>query len=177
MNTGDWFYGDVAYVNQKGLFLGTGDHMFSPGRPITREMAVTVLGRMADVDPAAYKKSAFEDVAENQYSMPYVAWAAEQGIVEGIGNNLFAPGKDITREDLCLMLYRYARAMDIRLPEITVPGSFGDGESIRPYARDAVAALAGAGVIQGKPGNLFDPKGTATRAETAAILRRISEII
>lgn len=173
---GDWFYGDVEYAHQKGLFLGTAENRFSPNTPVTRAMAVTVLGRAAGIDPSAHPDSAFDDVELNTYYAPYSAWAKELGIVEGIGDGLFAPGNPITREDLSLMFYRYADAMDITLDETREPGGFADQQSIRAYAGEAVDTLYRAGVINGKPGKLFDPRGTATRAETAAMLHRFPEV-
>lgn len=177
VKAGDWFYEDVAYVHQNRILLGTNETVFSPEQPMTRGMVVTALGRMAGIDPSAYTGSTFGDVAENKYYAPYVLWAAEQGVVEGIGNNLFAPGKNITREDLCLMVCRYAQAMQWELPESRESAGFADEQNIHPYARDAVIALYEAGVINGKPGSRFDPQGTATRAETAAVFCRLSEVI
>ena len=173
----DWFYDDVLYVFMNGMFNGTSATTFSPQMPMTRGMIVTVLGRLAGINVADYSGNSFDDVNTTMYYAPYVKWAAEKGIVNGVGNNKFAPNADISRQDLAAILYRYAEAMEIPLPEITTATTFDDGANISDYAKEAVAAMQKAGIINGKPGNVFDPQGTATRAEVAAMLHRFCEAV
>jgi len=177
VNEGHWFYNDVKYVHQNGLFAGTSATTFSPYMPMTRGMVVTVLGRLAGIDIADYSGASFDDVNTAQWYAPYVKWAAEMGIVSGIGDNKFAPDIDISRQDLAVILYRYADKMGITLPEITTANTFDDETDISGYAKEAVATMQKAGIINGKPGNLFDAKGIATRAEVAAMLHRFSETV
>jgi|GEM_PF-3045294 len=177
VNKNHWFYGDVKYVHQKGLFNGTSANTFSPQMPMTRGMVVTVLGRLAGIDIADYAGKSFDDVDTKMYYAPYVKWAAEKGIVYGIGDNKFAPDADVTREQLAAILYRYAEVMGITLPEITTAAIFDDDANISGYAKEAVAAMQKAAIINGKPGNIFDPQGNATRAEVAAMLHRLCEIV
>jgi hypothetical protein len=92
--------------------------------------------------------------------------------VNGVGNNNFAPDASVTRQDLAVILYNYIRFADKDLPKKREYEKFADDADIAAYAREAVDALYRSGVISGKPGNLFDPKGTATRAEVAAMLHR-----
>ena len=170
-----WFYPDVAYVAANGLFNGTGDTTFSPQMSMTRGMVVTVLGRLAGIDIADYSGESFDDVSAEMYYAPYVKWAAELGIVNGVGNNNYAPDANISRQDLALILNNYADKMGITLPETTTPITFNDDADIRDYAKEAVSAMQKAGIITGKPNNTFDPQSPATRAEVAAILHRLAE--
>jgi len=174
---GDWFYDDVKFVHQNGLFAGTSANTFSPQMPMTRGMVVTVLGRLAGIDLADYSGVSFDDVDTAQWYAPHVKWAAEMGIVSGVGNNNYAPDSDISRQDLAVILYNYAVKMGITLPETETAADFDDGTDIASYAAAAVTAMQKAGVISGKPGNVFDPQGIATRAEVAAMLHRFVEAV
>ena len=176
VNEGHWFYADVRYVYENGLFSGTSATTFSPQMPMTRGMVVTVLGRLAGIDVTHYGGTSFDDVNTTQYYAPYVKWASEKGIVSGTGDNKFAPNTNISRQDLAVILYRYTGIMGIALPETTAAITFNDDANISSYAKEAVSAIQKAGIINGKPDNLFDPKGNATRAEVAAILHRFAEV-
>jgi murein tripeptide amidase MpaA len=170
-----WYYSDVQYVYQNGLFLGTSPNTFSPHIPVTRGMFVTVLGRLAGEDLGSYTKSSFVDVPVSQYYAPFVEWAKENGIVTGIGNKLFAPEAEISRQDIAVILYRYAefvgkRAMTQSSWSESIP--FTDAADISDYAIEGVLFCSSNNIITGKPGNIFDPKTPATRAEVAAMLRR-----
>ena len=92
--------------------------------------------------------------------------------MEYIGNNKFAPNANISRQDLAVILARYADVMGITLPESEAAIAFADKSDIASYASAAVTAMQKAGIINGKPGNVFDPQGIATRAEVAAMLHR-----
>ena len=173
----DWFYDDVKFVNQNGLFEGTSANIFSPNMPMTRGMVVTVLGRLAGIDIADHSGDSFDDVDTAQWYAPYVKWAAELGIVSGVGNNNYAPDADISRQDLAVILYNYAVKMGITLLETETAADFDDGSNIASYAAAAVTAMQKAGIISGKPGNVFDPQGIATRAEVAAMLHRFCEAV
>lgn len=165
----DWFYHNVEYTFVNGLFSGTGVAAFSPDMLMTRGMMVTVLGHMSNADVSGYVSS-FDDVPDDAYYAKYTEWAREKGIVSGVGGNRFAPDASITRQDMAVMLERYASVMGLEAPEMNAVETFIDDESISAYAKDAVAAMQKAGVISGKPGGVFDPKAGATRAEVSAIL-------
>jgi len=174
VNVGDWFYADVKFVAMNGLFYGTSETTFSPNTAMTRGMVVTVLGRLTGIDPAEYDQASFDDVDQNQYYAPYVRWASENGIVNGIGDDKYNPDGNISRQDLATILYRYALVMDKNLPTTIEEISFNDAQDISEYAVDAVNAMQRAGIINGKPGNIFDPLGNATRAEVAAMIHRFA---
>lgn len=169
----DWYYHNVKYAYQNSLFSGTSETTFAPNTPMTRGMLVTVLGRMADVDVSGYTAS-FDDVADGAYYAKYTEWARDKGIVSGVGDNSFAPDASITRQDMAVMLARYAAAMGLKAPDMNTQAAFADAESIAAYAKDAAAAMQKAGIISGKPGGVFDPAAGATRAEVAAMLHRFA---
>jgi hypothetical protein len=176
VKSGDWFYGDVEYAVTNGLFAGTSTTAFSPNTAMTRGMLVTVLGRLHGVDTSGYTASGFDDVAA-QYYAPYIEWAKESGIVSGVGGNLFAPDAAIARQDLAAIIIRYAEFADRQFPVTLQYVTFADETDIADYAKNAAQTLYGGGIVSGKPGNLFDPKAGATRAEVAAILHRFAERI
>ena len=171
-----WAKEDIAFVANRGLLSGTSATTFSPNTAMTRGMFVTALGRLANADGSGDEKSSFTDVRPDAYYMGYVAWANKANIVKGIGDGRFAPDQSITREQMAVMMQNYGKAMGFTLPSVHGENTFADGANISAYAKDAVKQMQMAGVISGKDGNLFDPQGTATRAEVSAVLRRFIEL-
>lgn len=172
-----WAKADIDFVAARGLLSGTGNNQFSPDTGMTRGMFVTALGRLAGIDPAQYKNTKFTDVAATAYYAPYVAWAAEKGIVNGTTDTTFAPDTNISREQMAVIMQNYAKAMGYTVPKTREAVTFADNSSIGSWAKDAVKAMQMAGVLNGKDGNRFDPQGTATRAEVAAVLHRYVELV
>jgi hypothetical protein len=168
----DWFCDDIKYVYGNGLMNGIEANIFSPKTSLTRGMIVTILGRATDVEQSEYPSCAFDDVGNEKYYSPYIEWGRQKGIVLGVGDNRFEPDRALTRQELTTILYRYAGLAGLTLPETRAYVEFSDETEINEYAKGPVAALYSAGVIDGKPDNLFDPKGTATRAEAAAMFHR-----
>jgi hypothetical protein len=174
---GAWYYDDVRFVRENGLMNGTAADRFSPELPITRGMIVTILYRHAGERNVDSLNNPFDDVAESQYYADPVKWAAESGIVEGVGTRQFAPDKRITRQDLAVILYRYAACIGAEPPTVRPPQEFTDAAEISGYAGEAVMALYRAGILNGKDGGVFDPRGAASRAESAAMLHRFIQAI
>jgi uncharacterized repeat protein (TIGR02543 family) len=174
VKTGDWFRSDVDYVWAKNLMDGTGETLFSPQRDLTRSMIVTILYRHAG-SPASDGAQPFSDVAAGQYYAGAVRWAAANGVVSGVGGDTFAPEAPITRQDLAVLLHRYAGFAGIQLSATRDYPGFQDDADISGYAKEAVAALFKAAIVEGKPGDVFDPRGATTRAEAAALLHRFLE--
>ena len=144
--------------------------LFSPHMPVTRAMVVTVL-YLADGSPDVNGlTNPFTDVAPGRWYTNAVIWAADRGIIKGVSNNRFAPHNEITRQDLATILNRYANYAGIELPVTRAYTAFNDDTDIRSYAREAIERFYMAGIINGRPGNIFDPTGTASRGELAAIL-------
>ena len=172
-----WAKADIDFVAARGLLSGTGNNLFSPDTGMTRGMFVTALGRLAGIDPAQYKNTKFTDVKADAYYAAYVNWAAEKGIVSGITANTFAPDTNISREQMAVIMQNYAKAMGYTVPKTREAVTFADSASIASWAKDAVKAMQMAGILNGKDGNRFDPQGTATRAEVAAVLHRYVELV
>ena len=170
----DWFYGDVMFVYENGLMLGTSKTLFSPYGTATRGMMATILWRM-EGSPAPKGKNSFTDVEAGKWYADAITWTAENGIFAGYGKDKFGPDDPITREQLAAIFYRYA---DYKGYDLTVKGDldkFKDADKITDYAKTAMQWAVGSSLVKGKSGNLLDPQGTATRAEIAAMLHRFIE--
>ena len=170
----DWFYGDVMFVYENGLMLGTSKTLFSPHGTATRGMMATILWRM-EGSPAPKGKNSFTDVEAGKWYADAITWAAENGIFAGYGKDKFGPDDPITREQLAAIFYRYA---DYKGYDLTVkgnPDTFKDADKITDYAKTAMQWTVSSRLMKGKSGNLLDPQGTATRAEIAAMLHRFIE--
>ncbi|MDR3278783.1 MAG: S-layer homology domain-containing protein, partial [Oscillospiraceae bacterium] len=170
----DWFHGDVYYVFDNGLMVGTGADTFSPNEPMTRGMLVTVLGRLHGVDVAerAGDAAPYDDVDPEMYYAPYIAWAAENGIVLGVGENRFEPDRAIKREELAALFARYTASMDNQ--DESVLEVFSDNAKISDYARAPMAWAVGRALIIGMGDGTVKPAGYATRAQVAAVLHRFA---
>jgi len=176
VNMDDWFYSYVNFAYTYGLFNGTTSTTFSPGTAMTRAMFVQVLANLENVNRSGYTSSRFNDVTGGQWYTAAVEWAAESGIVNGINADLFAPNSPMTREQMLVILYNYMKFKGYEIPD-SQSKSFSDESEISSWALEAVQALQGIGIVSGKPGNLFDPKATATRAEVATIFVRFVEYL
>ena len=175
--TGRWAADNILFAASRGLLSGTSDTTFSPDTGMTRGMFVTALGRLAGINPDSYKTGKFTDVKADAYYAPYVNWAAQNGIVEGVTATTFAPDTNINREQMAVIMANYAKKLGYDLPKTLQAVTFADNAQISSWAKNAVRAMQQAGILAGKNGNKFDPKGTATRAEVATVLRRFVEIV
>ena len=170
----DWFYGDVMFVYENGLMLGTSKTLFSPHGTAMRGMMATILWRM-EGSPVPKGKNSFTDVEAGKWYADAITWTTENGIFAGYGKDKFFPDDPITREQLAAIFYRYA---DYKGYDLTIKGNpdkFKDADKITDYAKTAMQWAVGSGLVKGKSGNLLDPQGTATRAEIAAMLHRFIE--
>lgn len=175
--SGHWAKEHILFTVSRGLFSGTSETTFSPNTTLTRGMFVTALGRLAGINPADYQTGTFTDVKADAYYAPYVNWAASKGIVSGTTSTTFAPDSSITREQMAVILKNYADKMGYSIPKTLEAVTFADNAQISSWAKAAVQTMQMAGVLSGKTGNQFDPKGNATRAEAATILHRFVEVI
>ena len=175
--TGHWAADNILFAASRGLLSGTSDTTFSPGTGMTRGMFVTALGRLAGINPDSYQTGKFTDVKADAYYAPYVNWAAQTGIVEGVTATTFAPDTNINREQMAVIMKNYAAKLGHDLPQTLKAVTFADNTQISSWAKDAVKSMQQAGILAGKNENKFDPKGTATRAEVATVLRRFVEIV
>ena len=168
---GDWFYDAVVYAYENGLMDGVGDNLFAPNSETTRAQLVTILYRLAG-EPEPGGDSGFADVAAGTWYTDAVAWAAQNGIVNGVSDTEFAPGDDITREQLAVILYRYAAYQGYDVSQRADLSGFGDASSIRPYAQEALSWAHAQGLVLGFEDGSLRPQGTASRAQIAAVLMR-----
>ena len=167
----DWAKEGICFVIENGLMVGTTSTTFAPKDTLTRAMLVTVLYRMAG-SPTVDAPSGFTDVADGQWYSDAIAWAAANGIVNGVGGNKFAPSEPVTREQLAAIFFRYAKA---EAPEADVLSGYPDAESVSTYARDAMAWAVSTGLVTGSKeadGTYLVPQGLAAREQAAAILMR-----
>lgn len=172
-----WAEDKIQFNAVRELLKDSDEGVFSPNVAVTRETFLTALGMLANVDVSVYKASSFIDVEDTAASMPYIEWAVANHIVVGIGNDQFGPNQWISRQDMAVMMANFAKATSYRLYERSAFVLFADEVSISAYAKEAVASIQKSGIMMGKDGLLFDPKGTATRAEAAAIIKNFIELI
>ena len=169
----DWFYNDVLFVYEEGLFAGTSDTTFSPNAAMTRAMLVTVLYRL-EGEPAVSGRSGFSDVTFNSYYEDAVTWAADNGIVNGTSITTFSPNANVTREQMAAILYRYAQYKKYNTAASSSLNGFTDQASVSGYATASLEWAIAEKLVNGSAGKLM-PTGNATRAQVAAILHRFVE--
>lgn len=170
----DWYYDAVAYVAENGIMSGTDGSRFSPNGTLTRAMLSQILYAMED-KPAVSGAATFSDVAAGAWYSDAVNWTAAQGIVAGMGENSFAPDAPVTREQLSLILYGYARYKGYDTSASVSLSGYADRDSVAVWAADSMGWAVSEGLISGRPGGYLDPAGTATRAEVAQILMNFCE--
>lgn len=174
VNAGDWFYRDVLFSYEKGLMSGMDAAAFAPYANTTRAQIAVIFYRM-EGSPAVEGENSFTDVVRSSGTAWFydaVTWAQQNGIMGGYSNSSFAPNDPITREQLAAIFYRYAqyKGYDTTQGGMAIR-EFDDYESISDYAMGAMAWAVNTGLVKGDS-NLLYPKGTATRAELAALLHR-----
>lgn len=161
-----WYYKAVEYVAENGIMSGVSAREFAPNAGFSRAMLAQTLYAMSG-KPAVKAESIFADVAANAWYADAVNWAAEKGYVSGVGDGKFVPDASVTREQMALILYRYAGSPDA---SGMVLREFADGDSVSAYAVDAIRWAVHEGLISGMENNTLAPQGTATRAQVAQIL-------
>lgn len=171
---GHWSSEYVMFVAQRGMMRGVSENIFAPDATLSRAMVATILWRL-EGEPAAAQGGIFSDVATGQWYSEAIAWAYASGIVQGIGGGLFNPTGDITREQLAAMLYRYAQyiGIDTEVPDTHDMTVFLDFAKVASWARGYMSWANYLGLITGMDAVTLNPTGTATRAQSAAILYRL----
>ncbi|MBQ8524531.1 MAG: S-layer homology domain-containing protein [Clostridia bacterium] len=169
-----WSYADIMYVTENGLMNGTGEGIFAPAETMTRAMVVTVLYRLQG-EPQVDVVTKFTDVKPKAWYGPAVTWAAEEEIVNGVGDGKFAPMETITREQLATIIMRYAPMEYIITKETADITGYADYKKVREYAREALSWANAVGLITGVTEDTLAPREGATREQFAAILRRFKE--
>ena len=169
-----WYADAVAYVTDNGMMQGNAGR-FMPNDNLDRAMMAQILYNLED-NPAVNGGSAFGDVGSGSWYADAVAWASANSVITGYDNGNYGPNDSITREQMALMLYRYAalKGYDTTQSGAGLTG-FADAESVSSWAGEAMTWAVNAGVINGKDGNRLDPQGTATRAEVAQVLMNFGQ--
>ena len=170
----DWFYDEVVYVYENGLMNGVENNQFAPNTATNRAMLATILYRLAG-EPAVSGDLPFTDVAAGTWYTDAVLWAAQNGIVNGLGENTFAPMNTLTREQLVTMLYRYAEAKGYDVSASADLSGYPDAGQVQDYAQPAMAWAVAENIIQGMEDGTLKPAGNASRAQIATILMRFCE--
>lgn len=174
---GSWYYGAAAYAYNNGLFDGTSPTTFAPNAVMSRAMLVTVLWRLAGA-PAPKGVNTFSDVPGGTWYTDAVTWAAENGVVSGIGGGCFAPNSNVTREQTAVILFNYAHSCGYDVGARADLSAFPDAGSVSGWAQDALSWANAAGLINGTVyggRTILDPQGSASRAQVAMILRSYAE--
>ena len=171
----DWHYDAVKYAYENNLMTGTGNG-FEPDTKMTRAMLVTVLYRLHGT-PKTSQTSDFSDIEKGAWYEESVLWASENNIVLGINNTEFAPNQELSREQMAVILYRYANSIGINTNTSSNLDKYLDKEEISNWAVDALIWANSVGLINGMDDNKISPKESATRAQIATILMRFCETI
>lgn len=173
---GAWYADAVAYVSANGLFSGTGNGNFSPNTTMSRAMMVTVLHNMAQ-NPTAYNANRFGDVTSGAWYDEAVRWATANGITAGYTNGKFGTNDDVTREQIAVFLYNYAKAMGYDVSARASLAYFADDESVSTYAKTAMQWAVAEGILSGRTGNKLAAKSNASRAEVATMICNFAQNI
>mgnify|MGYP003375759335 FL=1 len=177
VNTDVWYYDAVQYVQEKGLMQGTEENTFSPKATSDRSMIVTILYRLAgspNIDNEILGHP-FEDVAADAYYTAPVYWARLNGITDGYSNERFGPYDAITREQLAVMLYRFAQKQGYDVTGGSDLSGYSDAGHISGFAQEAMRWANAKGLITGTSATTLAPNGLATRAQVATILMQYCE--
>jgi hypothetical protein len=172
----EWAWESIEFLAGKNIISGDGDGNFRPGDAVTREEFIKML--VTALDKTEENLTAdFSDAEAGEWYYPYIAAAQKNGITVGQGDGTFGVGSHITREEMAAMAYRGVTAVGGELPQQPSGGDFADGAVISEYARQAVAAMKSAGIINGTGGGNFEPKATANRAQAAKIIYGIVSLL
>ena len=171
---GDWFYDAVVYAYQNELMDGVGGNRFAPNSETTRAQLVTILYRL-EGEPAVSGDLPFTDVETGIWYTDAILWAAQNNIVNGVSDTEFAPGDDLTRQQLVTILYRYAEAKGYDVSASADLSGYPDADQVQDYAQPAMAWAVAENIIQGMEDGTLKPAGNASRAQIATILMRFCE--
>jgi len=173
---GAWYYDAVEYAIKGGLFNGTSQTSFEPESKMTRAMLVSVLYRIAG-EPSVTVENSFIDVPDNEWYSDAIYWSNSNDIVGGYGNGIFGTNDSITRQDMAVILYRYAKnyGYDVSIDVDNKLLSYEDNFKVSEYATSAMQWAVENELIQGTSKNILLPQGTATRAQVATIMMRFIE--
>ncbi|WP_458861825.1 S-layer homology domain-containing protein [Acidaminobacterium chupaoyuni] len=175
-----WYHDDVNYVVDHGYFNGMSENAFSPDANMTRAMFVTVLARL-DGASVGDNVSPFNDVAAGAWYAGEVKWASENGIVNGVGDNKFAPDHSVSRQEMAALMMRYiayyTAKNKVTFKATGSSAAFTDADSVADYAKEAVTLCRSYGLINGNGDGTFGPTAFSTRAQVAAVIHRLALLL
>lgn len=165
-----WAQPFIEFMAARDVIDGKAAGQFDPGSPVARGEFVKLLARIAGAEAVPVAASPFLDVTPDQWYAPYIQWARSEELVEGTGGGLFAPEERITRQDIAVLIARFAAKQGYTLPRLTEELVFRDSPNVSGYAAEAVSAVQQAGIIDGYPDGTFAPLEAATREQAAKML-------
>ena len=168
-----WYHDDVAWALRDGCMTGYSNGSFGPKDVLTRGQFAAILYRLAK-EPPVYYSGGFSDIGKGRYYAAAVLWASGQGILTGYDQSRFGPDDPITREQLAVILFRYAKYAGAEVRKTGNLTDYADGKTVAVYAKNGVAYAVAAGLLQGDRDGKLNPKGIATRGEIAAVLHRFT---
>ncbi|QAT42920.1 S-layer homology domain-containing protein [Aminipila luticellarii] len=166
-----WAKTYIGSLAARGIANGMGNNLYLPDAQLTRAQFLALLAKTVDnVDVSKSNPAGFTDVPANEWYYGYVNWGYENGIVSGMTDTTFEPNANITREQMAIMLCKFATSQNLTLPQTSAGIKFTDQSAISPWASDYVSTVVGAGIINGQPEGDFQPQGLATRAQAAKVM-------
>lgn len=178
--SGHWAKGNIDTVTSRELFVGTAPLLFSPDQSMTRAMFATVIGRLHEASYGKIPTSTnrpFTDMVDDSYYARYVIWAAENGILSGMGGGKFEPDRPISRQEMAVILSNYMTFKGMADPDEKGSVAFTDENQIQAWAQKQVARVQKQGIMSGIGTNTFSPEGLSTRAQVAAVLERMIALV
>ena len=172
---GKWYTESILYCFEHGYMTGTSSDIFNPNSPFSRAMFVTVLAKIDGADTTEYTGTSFTDVPEGKWYSKPIQWAFMNSYASGIGNNKFGPSKAVTRQEMAQFLYNYTVKKGMTVENFADIGTYADYMKVAAWAKTGVEWAVGNGMISGTGNNTLTPKGTATRAQVAVIVKNYVE--
>jgi hypothetical protein len=175
--SGHWAEDYINFLSARNLAdASNAAGEFQPELIVTRAMFAVMFAQIEGADLTGYSTSRFGDVRPEQWFSKAVEWAADAGIVQVGSDNLFAPNRRVTREEIAAMLYRYIQYKNWDTEPADEEVTFADSADIADWAKEAAVFMRQTGIMEDKPGDAFDPQGAVTRAELAAIFARFIRV-
>ena len=172
---GKWYTNAILWCNENGYMNGTSESTFSPDVPSNRAMFVTILAKIDRADTSTYEGTSFTDVPEGKWFSKPIQWAYKNGYASGVGKDLFGPSNPVTREQLAVFLYNYTQKKGYNAgPSADISG-YSDVSNISKWAVSGMQWAVGNALISGTSATTLSPKGVASRAQVALIIKNYVE--
>lgn len=177
VNYTSWYVEALEYCVNKSYFSGTSAKTFGPKDSLTRAQFVVVLAQVAGADLTPYNYSSFSDVPAGKWYTSAIAWAAANGYVSGIADGVFGRSNGVTREQLILMFYTYAKNNGINVSASSSITHFADYGRVHDWAKQALSWGFAVGLISGTSDTTLDPRGVVTRTQACQMFSQFDRIL